>query len=155
MYEIHIKGNKIAALLVWTNAFGYGEPYITFMEGSDENFVMHCEIETKFDENPYGYTEKEWNGEKADLLAYTEDEIQSGEYRYCFANCGLSFLSGFLNVEIEMLNRPDDSINPYCTFTHYADGRLIEEYECKNSNFYKVGQNSGNLQFDKWHDFDF
>ena len=155
MYEIHIKGKKIAVLLVWTNILGYGEPYITLEEGSDEDFVMHCEIETKHDGNPFGYTDKDWDGKIADLSIYNEATLRNGEFRYCFENYGLIFLSGYLDVEIETLNNPDDSCVPFCAFGHYANGNLIAEYEFENPDFENEGFARCKLKFDKWHDFDF
>jgi hypothetical protein len=160
MYEIHVRGKKIAVLLTLANAVGYTEPEITFEEGDDNQYIAHGEIETKWDMDPFGSSEKVWDGSCVDLSAFKEEAIRNGDYMLCFDGVGAKYLSGMLNVEIEVLNRPDDSDNPFCEFHAYVNGKLTESSRFSNPDF--SGEVPDDIEpeefeemFDKWHEFHF
>ena len=163
MYEIHFKGKKIAVLLGWTNLLGYGEADIIHEEETqNDNFILHCEISTKYDESPFGTEEKDWDGETADIAQYTEDDIRSGKHYMCFEQSNIKYLSGFLNLEIEMLNRPDDNANPRCEFLHYLAGECIESSDFYNPDCEMDWEEMGfspeeieemKSECDDWHEF--
>ncbi len=159
MYEIHIKGAKKAVLLTCENIIGYDVPRIVFEDGNSEEYVVYCEVETKWDANPFGDSENEYDGRKENLDNYSEEGIENGDYNLCFDGEGAKVLSGILNVEIEILNKPDDDGVPYCMFLRYANGK--EEYsQFKNPEF--CGDEPEDMDpeeiaelFDEWHDFSF
>lgn len=135
MFEIHIKGEKKAALLAWQSALGYGEADVLLEEGSDEEYVIHCEISTKYDANPFepnsmSESVREWNGETINLEEYSESDIRNGKYYLQFECVGLKYLTGFLNLEMELLNRPDDEL-PVWMFEHWNKGTCIENESYK------------------------
>lgn len=135
MYEIHIKGKKIAVLLALENAVGYSYPEITFEKGDYEQYIVHCELETKWDTEPFGDDPCKWDGKHVDLDSYTEESINNGDHCLCFQGVGAATLSGMLGIQIEILNRPDDSANPFCNFNSYENGNMVESSRFKNPDF--------------------
>ena len=160
MHEIHVRGKKLATLLTLANTIGYSEPVITFAEGDENQYVVHGKIETKWDADPFGSDEKTWDGSHIDLSAYSEEAIRNGNHNLCFEGFGAKCLSGLLDVEIEILNRPDDSENPFCDFFAYANGAEIESSRFNNPDFSGEAPDDMDPEFlaemfDEWHEFHF
>lgn len=158
MYEIHVKGKKKAVLLVLENAVGYTAPEITFEQGDDDTYIVHCEIETKWDADPFGDGES-WDGTCVNLDNYSYEGIKKGDYLLCFNGVGTKTLSGMLNVEIEMVNRPDDSYNLSCAFEYYVNGKMVESGQYKNPEFEGEEPEDEDeeffFEFDEWNGFRF
>jgi len=160
MYEIHLKGNKKAVLLAWANAVGFVEPDILFEEGTDDSYIMHCEIETNWDSDPYPGESESYDGATVVLDDYSEEAIRNGEHSMCFEKYDAKNLSGYLNIEMEILNRPDDGANPFCDFYHFSSGKNVEYSRFKNPDFDEdvpddIDEEELQDMFDEWHDFSF
>ena len=71
MYIIHIRGNKKAVYMLRHNLLGYGLPMITYEDGNEASYVMHCELATRYDGIPnqhsFGDAHEEWDGNVVDL----------------------------------------------------------------------------------------
>ena len=162
MFEVHLKGKKIAVLLAKANVIGYDGLDVTYESGDDENYVMHGEISTKYDAEPFGDADETWDGSAVDLNKYTMADLEGGNYDLCFQGYGAKGISGLLSIEIETLCRPDDDACPFCDFCHYAMGKIVENSSFKNDYF---DTDAADLdeeeleecmpEFDEWHDFDF
>ena len=152
MYKVHLKGKKIAALLAWANLRGYDEAEVTYEDGTDDDYIIHCEISTKWDANPFIGTPQTWNGEVKDLSEYDEDSIRDGMYYDALEGYDAQYLSGYLGLDIEMLNVPDDDGVPVCVFTKYQNGECVEDSRFANEEF---EMDTSMFQIDPWHDFSF
>ncbi len=109
MYQIHLRGTRKAVYLVRNNIIGYGYPEILYEAGTDDLYIMHCELETKYDAIPNQHRSPEkWNENVEDLSVISMDDILSGKYDMNYSDHELEVLSGMFDVEIEMLNDPDD-----------------------------------------------
>ena len=112
MFYIHLRGNKKAVYMVRSNLMGYDLPEIVDENGSDDLYIMHCELETKYDAIPNQHRfldEKEvWDGTIIDLSGITIDEILSGSHDYEYSSHELDMLSGMFNVDIEVFSDPED-----------------------------------------------
>ncbi len=112
MFIIHIRGSKKAVYMLRHNLLGYGLPDITYEDGNEDSYIMHCEMETSHDAIPnqhsFGDAPEEWDGMKLDLSEISMDEIKSGQHDYEYSNHELDILSGIIDVDIEILNDPDD-----------------------------------------------
>ena len=111
MYRIHLRGTKKAVFLVRANLVGYGEPEILYEAGTDDLYVIHCELATKYDGIPNSNLHreaKEWDGSTVDLSAISMDDILAGKYSFTYDDRALDELSGMFGVDIEILNDPDD-----------------------------------------------
>lgn len=111
MWRLTIKGNKKAVLLAWSNAVGYGKPDILEEGGSDDEYCMECEIETKYDISPFGEelfsNPGEWDGTVIDIDKYDEEAIRNGQH-LVFMNMDPFKISGLLNIDLLMKNIPDN-----------------------------------------------
>lgn len=179
MYEIHIRGKKKAVQLIMANIIGYGTD-VTFEEGDADKYTVHCEVTTRWDTDPFGIREKEWDGNVADLAAYSEEGIANDDYFNCFEGYGAAYLSGHLGVEIEMLNRTEETANPFNVFQRFVDGALVKRSSFENPNYEEQDYDDEDyydedefdedefdeddedealeeegLKFDEWHDFSF
>lgn len=136
MYFIHLRGTKKAVYMVRCNLMGYGLPEITKEEGTEDSYVMHCELETKHDvlPNQHGFgSEKEvWDGDTIDLSDITLEDILSGTHDYEYSSHELDMLSGLFAVDIEVLNDPEDKwwvdaeCDPQYPFCAYSEGKEIK-----------------------------
>ena len=138
MYIIHLKGSKKAVYMIRHNLLGYGLPEIQFEKGTDDNFVMHCTLETRHDAipNQHGISDSEeiWDGTTINLSNMSLSDIQSGKYDGEYESHELQVLSGLFNVEIEILNDPEDKwwedaeLDPQYPFYGYANGKTVKDY---------------------------
>ena len=130
MYLIHLKGNKKAVLIVCNNLVGYGTPEIVHEEGNDEEYIIHCELDTKHDAIPNQHLDSEaWDGSLVDLSEVSLDDIKNGKYDDMYIDHEIEVLSGMFNVQIELLNDPDDKwwedaeLDPQYPFYAYTNGK--------------------------------
>ena len=137
MYKIHLKGPKKAVYLVRNNLVGYGLPYILFETGTDDLYVMHCEMATKHDGIPnqhcwFDDPQEKWDGNTVDLSVINFDDIIAGKYNLDYIDYELDVLSGLFNVDIEILNDPDDKwwedadCDPQYPFYAYSKGKEVK-----------------------------
>ncbi len=125
MYRIKIIGPKKAVLMTRASAVGYGAPDIQLEEGTDEQYTMVCESETKWDVSPFDGAEEDWNGEKYSLDAFSEDTIREMECDSELVGRGLKYITGSLGVEVRMINIPDDDGVPGVTVYQYKNGEEL------------------------------
>lgn len=131
MYQITIKGNRKAARIAMQNMIGYGDPDI-LAEDEENEYSVCFEFTTKYDDDPFhpGFSSPAiWNGEKEDLTRFDDAELAAGNYYLCYNGKGYdgAFLSGLLDLDIEMLQKPDDPDCPFCRFQHFAGGRVLAD----------------------------
>ena len=128
MYRMKITGTKKAVLMTWASAVGYGGPDIQSEDGTDDEYTMVCESETRYDADPFN-GEKEWNGEKLSLDSLSEPEIRDMECGSELIDTGLKYVTGCLGVDVKMVNIPDDDDCPVITIYHYKNGEeLVWEF---------------------------
>lgn len=112
MYTIHIKGRKKAVYMLRHNLLGYGLPEITYEDGDENSYIMHCEMGTQYDAIPNQHSfddaHEEWDGKVVDLSEISLEEIMSGQHDYDYSDYELDILSGMFDVDIEVFNDPDD-----------------------------------------------
>ena len=112
MFFIHLKGNKKAVYMVRCNLMGYGLPEIVDEKGDDDTYIMHCELETKYDAVPnqhsFGAEKEVFDGNIMDLSDVSMEDILSGTYEYQYSHLELDILSGLFDVDIEVFNDPED-----------------------------------------------
>ena len=85
MWSMDISGKKKAVLLAWANALGYEEPEIDYESRTDDEYTRSCSVSTRYEANPYGDKDTEWDGTKVDLSRFEESDIREGRY-YLFLN---------------------------------------------------------------------
>lgn len=111
MTEIHLRGAKKAVYLAWGSALGYGQPDITFEDGTDEDYIMHCEICTKYSADPFDPPHGDpepWDGTIIDLSQYEDEKVYSEQCTYEFESIGYEKLSGCLDIDIQTKNIPEE-----------------------------------------------
>ena len=131
MYQITIKGNRKAARIAMQNMIGYGDPDI-LAEDEGNEYSVCFEFTTKYDDDPFhpGFSSPAiWNGEKEDLSRFDDSELAAGNYYLCYNGKGYdgAFLSGLLDLDIEMLQKPDD---PFWTLQLSSCGTCGSQISC-------------------------
>ncbi len=136
MFFIHLRGTKKAVYMVRCNLMGYDLPEITNEEGSDDSYVMHCELSTKYDGLPnlhdFGTEKEVWDGNIIDLSGVTIEDILSGSHDYEYSSHELNILSGLFNVDIEVFHDPEDKwwedmdAEPQYPFYAYSKGKEVK-----------------------------
>ena len=133
MYYIQLRRRKIAVYVVRCNLMGYDLPEITKEEGTDDTYIMHCELSTDNDGLPnqhlFGDEKEIWDGNTIDLSSIKMEDILSGTYDYEYSSHEMSMLSGLFGVDIEVLNDPDDKwwedaeCDPQYPFYAWSNGK--------------------------------
>ena len=73
-YEIHVKGRKKAALLLFAATPAYGDKEITHEEGTDEEYILWMKGDCKWSLDTYT---EEKPGVTIDLDSLTEDDLRN------------------------------------------------------------------------------
>lgn len=134
MYEVHLRGAKKAVLLAWVSADAYDWPAEkTYESGTDEEFILHYEVETKYDNSPYAGTGG-WDGTKDDLSPYSIEKIDAEEYFLPISGSSES-VSGRLGIEIEMLHIWDEDPDLPKEFLRCSYGKTLAEGRIKGDDF--------------------
>ena len=137
MYYIHLRGPQKAVYMIRHNLVGFGLPEIVHEEGTNERFIMHCQLETRHDAIPNehgGSLKRErWDKKTVDLTDISFEDIKAGQYDAQYIDHELGVLSGMFGVEIELLNDPDDKwwldmgCEPEYPFYAYSKGKETKD----------------------------
>ena len=121
-YEIHVRGTKKAALMVYAVMRCADEKAITFEKGTEKDYTLHFSGCCKWE--PDAYCDKEWNGEEIDLNSIEEESIRREESVEEFESYKLIDMSGMFHCEIEIYACYEEGET---SFSHYKDGQLLDE----------------------------
>ncbi len=122
-YEIHVRGSKKAALLVYATMRCADEKTITREGGTDEEYIIHFGSCCKWE--PDAYCDKKWDGKEIDLSALNEQAIRNEIGIEQFEYYPLQDMSAMLHCEIEIYATYEGEDG--CSFNHYKDGNMLEE----------------------------
>nr|MBQ4457400.1 hypothetical protein [Clostridia bacterium] len=131
MYRIRISGPKKEVLATCALAEGYDVPDIQFEKGTDDEFVLICEMETRYDASPYS-GEEDWDGERFPLDDISEpalrDMTMGGELDELedLRETGLKNITGCLGTDVRMVNIPDDDDVPVINLYRCFNGQDLK-----------------------------
>ena len=119
-YEIHVKGSKKAALMVYAATPSYEEKEITYQEMIGDDYVVHFTGDCKWSLDAYCEPAKQG----IDLELIDEDDFDEDcgeEYWYI----SLKEKSELLHCEIQAHSWSEES--GFDGFEHYKDGKEIKK----------------------------
>lgn len=120
-YEIHVKGNKKAALFLFAMMPVYDSKEIIHEEGTDDEYVVWIKGDCKWGLD-YNCTEKADVG--IDLNMLTEDDVRNEEMGLDYWDLTMRQKSEVLNVEILAHSWSRES--EFEHFEHYKKGLLLD-----------------------------
>lgn len=128
-YEIHVKGNKKAALYLYTMMPALDYKEITHEQGNDDEYIVWITGNCKWSLDSYC---EEKPNVSIDLDSLSEDEIRDEEVGLDYCYLTMRQKSEVLGVEILAHSWSDES--EFDQFDHYVNGELISsESDAYNS----------------------
>ena len=121
-YELHVRGTKKAALMVYAVMRSADLKTIKYEGGADDEYTLHFDSCCKWE--PDAYCDREWDGKAADLTGIGEQSMREEQGVEEFTGYRLEDMSGMLHCEIEIYAAsPEEG---WCSFAHYKDGETLE-----------------------------
>ncbi|MBR2742362.1 MAG: hypothetical protein IKD89_02110 [Clostridia bacterium] len=118
-YEIHVKGTKKAAYVLYESTICYNDDKsILFESGSEDKYEMHFTGDCKWSVN-YGVNDS-WNGAPVDLGKVDDDDVTDIAMK--LVNYSLRAKSEALNCEIQVRYWSGES--DFDQFDRYINGRI-------------------------------
>lgn len=122
-YEIHVRGTKKAALMVYATMRSADLKEITFEGGTDDEYTLHFSSCCKWE--PDAYCDKKWDGKEIDLSGIDEKSMREETGIDDFMSYSLADMSAMYHCEIEIhACYPEAESN---SFFHYKDGDTLDE----------------------------
>ena len=121
-YNIHVRGSKKAALMIFSSMACADDKEITYEHGTDEEYILHFNGCCKW--NTDAYCDETWNGEEINLDSYDETALRDCEIDQ-FMFYKLVDKSAMFHCEIEVYSSCMEE--GWCAFSHYKEGDTLED----------------------------
>lgn len=122
-YEIHVRGTKKAALMVYATMRSADEKEIRLESGTDEKYVIHFRGCCRWDLDVE--CDKTWDGNEVDFSNIDEKSMREEQGIEEFTSYPLADMSAMFHCEIEVYAGYQESGSN--SFIHYKDGDTLDE----------------------------